>query len=54
MPVIVATVTGLVLWIVLWAFDIKAFDAFMLTLAIIIGATVAWMMGPFVRNLLKP
>ena len=54
MQIIVATVIGLVLWIVLWAFDVKAFDSFMLTLAIVLGATVAWMIGPFVRNLLKP
>jgi hypothetical protein len=52
--IVVATVIGLVLWIVLWAFDIKAFDSFMLTIAIVLGATVAWMIGPFVRNLLKP
>ena len=54
MTVLVATVVGLVLWITLWAFDVKAFDSFMLTLAIILGATVAWMVGPFVRNMLKP
>jgi hypothetical protein len=50
----VATVVGLVLWIVLWAFDVKAFDSFMLTLAIVLGATVSWMAGPYVRNLIKP
>lgn len=54
MQIVVATVIGLVIWIVLWAFDVKAFDSFMLTIAIILGATVAWMMAPFVKNLLKP
>lgn len=54
MQILVATVIGLVLWIVLWAFDVKAFDAFLLTLAIVLGATVSWMVGPFVRNLLRP
>ena len=54
MQIIVATVIGLVIWIVMWAFDVKAFDSFMLTIAIVLGATVAWMAGPFVRNLLKP
>jgi hypothetical protein len=52
--IVVATVIGLVLWIVLWAFDVKAFDSFMLTIAIVLGATVAWMIAPFVRNMLKP
>lgn len=54
MQIFVATVVGLVVWITLWAFDAKALDAFMVTIAIILGATVAWMIGPFVRNLLKP
>jgi hypothetical protein len=38
----------------MWAFDVKAFDSFMITLAIVLGATVVWMAGPYVRNLLKP
>ncbi len=54
MQIYVATVIGLVLWIVLWAFDVKAFDSFFLTLAIVLGATVAWMAGPYVKSLLKP
>jgi hypothetical protein len=54
MSVFVATIVGLVVWIVLWAFDVKALDSFLLTIAIVLGATVAWMMGPFVRNLFKP
>ncbi len=54
MQIIVATVVGLSLWIILWAFDVKAIDGFLLTIAIVLGATVAWMVGPFVRNLLKP
>ena len=54
MPIIVSTVTGLALWIVLWAFYVKAFDGFMLTLAIVLAATTAWMITPFVKNLLKP
>lgn len=54
MQIYVATVVGLCLWIILWAFDVKAFDSFFLTLAIILGATVAWMAGPYVRNLIRP
>ena len=54
MQVFVATVIGLVVWIVLWAIDVKALDAFLLTIAIILGATVAWLVGPFVRRMLKP
>jgi hypothetical protein len=41
MGVIVATTVGLVVWIVLWATGVKAFDAVMLAAAIVlIVATV--------------
>ncbi len=54
MQIFVAMVVGLCLWIILWAFDVNAFDGFLLTLAIVLGATVAWMAGPYIRNLIKP
>jgi hypothetical protein len=54
MQIYVATVVGLVIWIVLWAFNVKAIDGFLLTIAIILSATVAWMIGPYVRRVLKP
>ncbi|MGK2937472.1 MAG: hypothetical protein ACSLFR_06670 [Solirubrobacteraceae bacterium] len=38
MGLIVATTVGLVLWIVLWSTGAKSFDAFMLTVAIVIVA----------------
>ena len=54
MPVFISTIVGAVLWITLWAFDVKALDSFLLMVAIILGGTLAWMIGPFVRNLIKP
>ena len=54
MQIFVATVVGLALWIILWAFDVKALDGFLLTLAIVLGATVSWMVGPYVRRMTKP
>jgi hypothetical protein len=54
MPIIVATVAGLSLWIILWAFDVKPLDGFLLVIAIVLSATVVWMAGPWVRNMLKP
>jgi predicted PurR-regulated permease PerM len=54
MQIFVATVVGLCLWIILWAFDVKAIDGFLLTILIVLSATVAWMAGPYIRNLLKP
>jgi hypothetical protein len=54
MQILVGTVVGLCLWIILWAFDVKALDGFLLTIAIVLSATVVWMATPYVRNLLKP
>ena len=54
MTIYVSAIVGLVIWIVLWAIDVKAIDGFLITIAIVLGATVAWMAGPYVKNLLKP
>ena len=43
---------GLVWWIAAWALGIKAFDAFLLTLALVIGAATARMIAPFLQQLL--
>lgn len=44
----VFTVTAaLVLWVVLWSLDVKGFDAFMLSTGIILLATVARLLVPF-------
>ena len=41
MGVILATTFGLMLWIVLWAIGVKSFDAFMITvLMVVVAATV--------------
>ena len=54
MTIYVSTIVGLVIWIALWAFNVKALDGFLLTIAIVLGATVAWLVGPHVKNLLRP
>jgi uncharacterized membrane protein len=52
MAVLVALLVGLVWWISAWAFGIKAFDAFMLTLALVVGAAAFQMVKPFLDHLL--
>jgi hypothetical protein len=47
MGVILATTFGLILWLVLWALGIKAFDAFMLTILIAIVAATLRMIAPY-------
>lgn len=54
MQILVSAVVGLALWIILWAIDVKAIDAFLLTIVIVLGATVVWLVGPAVKKLLKP
>ncbi len=40
MGLVVATTFGLVIWLVMWALGVKAFDSFMITvLVVLIGAT---------------
>jgi hypothetical protein len=50
--VLVALAVGLVWWIVAWAFDIKAFDAFLLTVLMVVMAATYTIARPFVDRLL--
>jgi len=44
----VFTVTiGLIIWIALWSFDVKGFDAFMVTTLIVLLAATARLVVPF-------
>jgi hypothetical protein len=52
MSVLVALTVGLVWWIVAWAFGIKAFDAFLLTMALVVGAAAVQMIKPFLDQML--
>ena len=52
MAVLVALLVGLVWWITAWAFGVKAFDAFLLTLALVIGAAAFQMVKPFLDQML--
>lgn len=52
MAVLVALVVGLVWWITAWAFGIKAFDAFLLTVALVVGAAAFQMTKPFIDQML--
>jgi len=50
--VIVALVVGLVFWLTAWAFGAKAFDAFLVTLAITLGAATVRIVKPYVDQLM--
>lgn len=51
MGVIIALTVGLVFWLAAWAFGMKAFDAFMVTVALTVIAATARIAAPFVNQL---
>jgi hypothetical protein len=52
MIVLVALLVGLVWWITAWSFGVGAFDAFMVTIALVVGAAAVMMVRPFVNQML--
>jgi hypothetical protein len=52
MAILVALLVGLVWWITAWAFGVKAFDAFLLTAALVVGAAAFEITKPFINQLL--
>ena len=52
MIVYVTLLIGLVWWIAAWAFGIKAFDAFLLTAAMVVGAATYVIVKPFLDQVL--
>jgi hypothetical protein len=52
MAVLVALTVGLVWWITAWAFGIKAFDAFLLTAALVVGVAAFQMLKPYLDQML--
>jgi hypothetical protein len=47
MGLFLTTCAGLVIWIVLWALGVKAFDAFLITLLMVIIAGTARIVTPY-------
>jgi hypothetical protein len=53
MAVLVTFTIGLIWWVSAWAFGIKAFDAFLLTVFITIVAATFVIVKPFLDQLLR-
>ncbi len=47
MGLVVATTVGLVAWLVLWALGVKALDAFMITLLVVVLGATARIIAPY-------
>ena len=54
MAIVIALTIGLVEWIVLWTFDVKALDAALIAMAILLVGVLIHMTTPFVRRLISP
>lgn len=52
MTVLVALSVGLIWWITAWSFGIKPFDAFMLTVLIVVSAAAYTIAKPFIDQML--
>lgn len=52
MQVLVVLTIGLVFWISAWAFGVKSFDAFMVTLALLTGSVAFYVFKPYVDRML--
>jgi hypothetical protein len=50
--VYITLIVGLVWWIAAWAFGIKAFDAFLLTAALVVGAAAYVIVKPFLDRVM--
>ena len=52
MTVLVTLTVGLIWWVVAWSFGIKAFDAFLLTVFMVVMAAAFVMSKPFLDRML--
>ena len=50
MGLLLTTIAGLVVWIVLWAIGVKSFDAFLITITMIVIAATFHVFAPFVAG----
>ena len=46
MGLLLTTIAGLVVWIVLWSIGVKSFDAFMITVGMVVVAATFRVFGP--------
>jgi hypothetical protein len=54
MQVLIALTVGLMIWIGGWALGAKAFDTFLIAMALVLVAVTMRIMQPFITKLLKP
>lgn len=52
MATLVALTVGLVVWITVWAFGVKSFDAFLLTILIVLPAAAWQVFGDGIKKML--
>jgi hypothetical protein len=50
MGLVVATTLGLIIWLVMWALGVKAVDAFIITLLIVVVAATMRILASYLPN----
>lgn len=50
MTVLVTLMVGLVFWIAYWGLGLKAFDGFMVTIALVVGAAAWQLAAPWAKR----
>jgi hypothetical protein len=50
--ILVTLTIGLIWWVAAWAFGVKAFDAFLLTVAMVVAAAAVHIAKPYVDQML--
>ena len=54
MGTVAAFTVGLIVWLVLWSVGVKAFDAFMIPVALLVIGATGRIVTPYVRERLLP
>jgi hypothetical protein len=54
MGLLLTTIAGLVVWVVLWALGVKGFDAFMITVVMVVVAAAAHIVTPYLPGNRRP
>jgi hypothetical protein len=50
MGIVVASTLGLIVWLVMWALGVKAIDAFMITVLIVVVAATVRILAAYLPN----
>jgi hypothetical protein len=53
MSILIALTVGLVWWVTAWSLGVKSFDAFIVTVLLLVGAAAWYVAKPFIQSFLS-